>query len=53
MTDVAIGDGTMGDEGIVAFCKPLEESGGSGGGGLEVLDFSFKKLYVLFHSRVN
>jgi len=44
VTDVAIGDGTMGDEGIVAFCKPLEESGGSGGGGLEVLDFSFKKL---------
>jgi len=41
VTDVAIGDGTMGDEGIIAFCKALEESSG---GGLEVLDFSFKGI---------
>ena len=43
MTSVAIGNGTMGDEGVVAFCTPLE---GGNGCGLEVLDFSLKQMCV-------
>ena len=39
--EIAIGDNKLGDEGVVAFCGPLEETNG---GKVQVLDLSFKGM---------
>jgi hypothetical protein len=41
LTSLSIGDQTMGDEGVVALCVPIQ---GVVGGKLEVLDLEFKNM---------
>jgi len=41
LTSLSIGDQTMGDEGVVALCSPIECVNG---GNLEILDLAWKNM---------